>query len=72
MTAPNQVEILLVEDNASDAKFTIMALKQSNITNNVIHLKDGEETLNYIFENMKFENAPKLILLDLKMPKVNG
>jgi len=68
----NPVEIILIEDNASDAKFTMMALKSNNIANNIIHLKDGEEALNYIFENPGFSNAPKLILLDLKMPKVNG
>lgn len=68
----NQVEIILIEDNASDAKFTMMALKTNNISNNIVHLKDGEEALIYIFENPEFNNAPKLILLDLKMPKVNG
>jgi two-component system, response regulator len=68
----NQIEIILIEDNASDAKFTIMALKGNNISNNIVHLKDGEEALHYIFENPEFDATPKLILLDLKMPKVDG
>ena len=70
-------EILLVEDNASDARLTIMALKDANVVNTIVHLKDGEEALDYIFAagvyaNRKIENTPRLILLDLKMPKVNG
>ncbi len=72
-----QLEIVLVEDNPSDAKLTIMALKEASITNNIVHLKDGEEALNYIFSTGNFANRKVdydigLILLDLKMPKVNG
>ncbi len=70
------VEIVLVEDNPSDAKLTIMALKEGNVVNKIVHLKDGEEALNYIFCEGLYANrtmaTPLVILLDLKMPKVNG
>ncbi len=66
----NAVEILLIEDNPDDAELTIRALKKYKLANNLMHLKDGEEALNFLFsENHPF---PKLILLDLKMPKVDG
>jgi two-component system response regulator len=73
----NELEIILVEDNQSDAELAIRALKEANVTNKIVHLKDGEEALDYIFgtgdgSNRKSENAIGLILLDLKMPKVNG
>jgi two-component system response regulator len=72
-----EVEILLVEDNMSDAEMTIRALKKNNLTNKLLHLKDGAEALDFIFakgnySDHKIENIPKVILLDLKMPKVNG
>lgn len=66
----NIVEILLVEDNPDDAGLTIRALKKYNLGNHLLHLEDGEEALNYIFSENS--NTPKLILLDLKMPKVDG
>jgi len=70
-------DILLVEDNPSDAELTIRALKKINIMNSLLHLQDGEEALEYIFCTGKYsarniEEIPKLILLDLKMPKVDG
>jgi two-component system response regulator len=73
----NNVEILLVEDNMSDAELTIRALKKNNLANHLVHLEDGQEALDYIFAegnyaNRNIENTPKLILLDLKMPKING
>jgi two-component system, response regulator len=64
------VEILLVEDNPDDAGLTIRALKKHNLGNHLLHLEDGEEALNYIFTSNN--SVPKLILLDLKMPKVDG
>ncbi|MGV3630407.1 MAG: response regulator [Bacteroidota bacterium] len=72
-----EVEILLVEDNVSDAELTIRALKKQNIANKLVHLKDGAEALDYLFGQGAFEgrntdNVPRVILLDLKMPKVNG
>ncbi|MGE0090307.1 MAG: response regulator [Bacteroidales bacterium] len=72
----NEIEILLVEDNPNDAELTIRALKKSNLANNIIHVTDGEEALNFIFCREKFCNnkhcLPKVILLDLKLPKING
>lgn len=72
-----EVEILLVEDNEDDAALAIRALKKQNLSNKLIHLKDGEEALQFIFGTGAFEgrnigDTPKVILLDLKMPKVNG
>jgi two-component system, response regulator len=67
----NIVEILLVEDNLDDAGLTIRALKKYNLANNLLHLKDGEEALNYLY-SPETNSMPKLILLDLKMPKVDG
>lgn len=63
-------EILLVEDNLNDAELTIRALKKYNIGDKLLHVKDGEEALNYLY--FQASKMPKLILLDLKMPKVNG
>ena len=67
----NVVEILLVEDNADDAGLAIRSLKKYNLSNNLLHLHDGEEAINYLFSSV-IETFPKLILLDLKMPKVDG
>lgn len=74
---PDAIEILLVEDNMDDALLTIRALKKKNLSNNIHHLKDGAEALEYIFGQLDADpNAvlgkPKVILLDLKMPRVNG
>jgi len=66
----NIIEILLVEDNPDDAGLTIRALKKHGMGNHLLHLEDGEEALQYIFDSNN--NIPKLILLDLKMPKVDG
>lgn len=67
----NIVEILLVEDNMDDAELTIRALKKHNLANNLLHLMDGEEALNFIFSS-NINSMPKIILLDIKMPKVDG
>lgn len=67
----NPVEILLVEDNLDDAGLAIRALKKNNLSNNLLHLKDGEEALNFLFDPFRV-NLPRLILLDLKMPKIDG
>ena len=71
-----QVDILLVEDNFEDAELTMRALKKNNISF-LLHVKDGAEALEYIFATGKFlgrdiENKPKVILLDLNMPKLGG
>lgn len=73
----NVVELLLVEDSVNDAEMTIRALKKNNIANNVLHLKDGAQALDYLFGTGEYAgrdlgNKPKVILLDLKMPKVSG
>ncbi len=72
-----QVEILLIEDNPSDAEMTIRALRKHHIANKVVHLGDGAEGLEFIFatgaySSRNIDNKPKVILLDLKMPKVDG
>ena len=72
-----EVEILIVEDNLNDAELTVRALKKHNLANNLIHLIDGEQALDFIFgigeySGRDINNMPKVILLDLKMPKVNG
>jgi two-component system response regulator len=72
-----EIEIVLVEDNPSDAEMTIRALKKSNLANKIIHLRDGAEALDFIFGTGQYEGrntdlCPKVILLDLKMPKVSG
>lgn len=73
----NAVEILLVEDNPQDAEMAIRALKKNNLANHLIHVKDGEEALDFIFTRGSFSDRkgksnPKVILLDLKLPKVGG
>ncbi|MEO7524185.1 MAG: response regulator [Ferruginibacter sp.] len=72
-----EIQILLVEDNKSDAMLTIRTLKKHNLANNLIHLIDGAQALDYIFgkgqyEGRDIEVKPKVIFLDLKMPKVSG
>lgn len=72
-----EIEILLVEDNPSDAELTSRALKKKNMTSRLFHVKDGAEAISFIFGEGEYSNdtgvnLPKLILLDLKMPKVTG
>jgi len=71
------VEIILIEDNPDDAELTIRALRKSNLINRIVHLKDGAEALDFLFGTGAYEGRnihlkPKVILLDLKMPKVDG
>ena len=74
----NLVDVLLVEDNIDDAELAMRELKKNQVHNNLLHVKDGEEALDFIFATGKFaglreiQNVPKLILLDIQMPKVNG
>src|SRR4030042_371199 len=77
MTVTNEVEILLVEDNPNDVELTLRALKKHNLTNKVHIVKDGAEALEYIFANGAYASRdinhnPRVILLDLKLPKVDG
>lgn len=72
-----QVDILLVEDNVDEAELTIRALKKNSVANSLMHLKSGEEALDFIFcqgafKTRNIKDIPKLILLDLKMPRVDG
>jgi len=77
MNQPNQTEILLVEDSQDDVDMTLRALRKANMANHIQTARDGVEALDFIFcEGMhagrKIENIPKLILLDLKLPKIDG
>jgi CheY-like chemotaxis protein len=77
MNNQNEVEILLVEDNPSDAELALRALQKHHLANNVVVVTDGEEALDFVFARgafsaRKVENGPKVILLDLKLPKVDG
>lgn len=71
------VDILLVEDRAEDAELAMVALQENNLINAIKWVKDGQEALDYLFAENGYEgrdsaNRPKLMLLDLKMPKVDG
>jgi len=77
MEMKTAVEILLVEDNPNDVELTLRALKRHNLANNVHVAKDGEEALDFIFaagnyKDWDINNRPKLIVMDLKLPKVDG
>jgi CheY-like chemotaxis protein len=72
-----EVEILLVEDNPTDAELAIRALKKSNLANKLVWVKDGAEALDFIFAAGEYSSrtmtcGPKVILLDLRLPKVDG
>jgi two-component system, response regulator len=71
------VDILFIEDNPQDVELTLRALKKNNIANKIHIINDGEEALDYLFcrgqyENRNIHNAPKVVILDLKLPKVDG
>jgi two-component system, response regulator len=72
----DKVEILLVEDNISDAELTVRAFRGVGATQKILRLSDGDEALDFIFRKGRFSDRdqalPKLILLDLKMPRVGG
>ena len=73
----NEIEILLVEDNAADEELAIHALRTNNLANRIYVAHDGEEALDYLFcrgehNNRGFDNPPRLVLLDLKLPKMDG
>ena len=75
--APEQVEILLAEDNPEDAEMTLRALRRNNLANKLHWVKDGAEALDYLFCTGAYagrdaSRPPKLVLLDIKMPKVDG
>lgn len=73
----HRVEILLVEDNVDDVELAVHALRAENLANDITVARDGEEALDFVFcrgahAARSFENPPRLILLDLKLPKVDG
>lgn len=73
----NPVEILLVEDNPQHVELTLRALRKHNLANHVLVAKDGAEALEFIFatgaySQRRIEHGPKVILLDLKLPRVDG
>jgi two-component system, response regulator len=73
----NGVEILLVEDNPNDVKLTLHAFKKNNLSNRILVVRDGAEALEYLFCTGRYadrntEDCPKVILLDLKLPLVDG
>ncbi len=72
-----EIEILLVEDKRSDAEMTIRAIRKNKIGNSIVHLPDGKEALDFLFGQGKYagrdvNQKPKVILMDLKMPRVDG
>jgi two-component system, response regulator len=73
----NTVDILIVEDNPRDAELTLRALKKNNLANNILIAQDGAEALDFFFSRGKYSkriktNNPRVVLLDLKLPKVSG
>jgi CheY-like chemotaxis protein len=73
----NEADILLVEDSPDDAELAMHALRREKLANNIVIARDGEEALDFIFcrgpyAGRSFDHPPKLVLLDLKLPKVNG
>jgi two-component system, response regulator len=71
------VEILLVEDSPEDAELTLHSLRRNNLANRIYWAHDGEEGLDFLFcrgafTSRSFQNPPKVVLLDLKLPKVDG
>jgi len=77
MSNTNEIEILLVEDNQDDLDMTLRALRKANLANHIQIARDGAEALEFIFcqgahAGRKIENGPKVVLLDLKLPKIDG
>jgi len=76
MNPYDQVEILLVEDSANDAELAMRALRKGGLANKLLWVKDGEDALDYLFRQGRYadreEGSPRLVLLDLKMPRVDG
>lgn len=75
--ANEQVEILLVEDNPGDVELTLYALRREHLANAIEVVRDGEEALDFLFcagryAGRSVEHSPRLVLLDLKLPKVDG
>jgi len=76
-TSNSDVDILLVEDNHDEAELTIRSIRKIDSHSKLVHIDDGAEALDFIFARNKYSNrrvdhSPRMILLDLKLPKVNG
>jgi len=74
---PEGMEVLLIEDNPADAELTMHALRKENVANQIVHLADGEQALDFLFcrgayASRSFADPPRVVLLDLKMPRVDG
>ncbi|HBG28140.1 MAG: two-component system response regulator [Planctomycetes bacterium GWF2_41_51] len=73
MNVNPELEIVIVEDNPNDAELLMRIFKKHNMVNNIVLLKDGEEAMDYFFgENGAVQVKPRVVILDLKLPKVNG
>jgi len=77
MTNHTEIEILLVEDNPYDAELALTTLRERNLANHIVHVKDGQEALEWLFgagnqSGRTPGRYPKMVLLDLKLPKVDG
>jgi two-component system, response regulator len=77
MSPSNEIDILIVEDNSSDVELTLHVLQKHKLAKKVYVARDGEEALNFIFcrnkfQERSFDSPPRIVLLDLKLPKVNG
>ena len=77
MDANKLVDILLIEDNPNDAELTIRAFAKYKLANNIVHVHDGEQALDYLLARNEYSgrdigNRPRIILLDLNLPKING
>src|SRR5436309_101084 len=73
----HEVEILLVDDSTEDVELTVLALRRSKLSNDIHIAEDGAEALDFLFcrgpyQDRNFSHPPKLVLLDLKLPKVDG
>ncbi len=73
----SEVEILLVEDDPADAELTMRALRKQKLANNIVHVVDGEQALDFVFcqgeySNRSMSKGPRVMILDLKLPKVTG
>ena len=77
MNTEGEVDILLVEDNPDDLELTLHALRREHLANNIFAVRDGEEALEFLFctgrfKDRNFDHPPRLVLLDLKLPKLTG
>lgn len=76
MEAKHETDLLLVEDNPRDAELTLRVLRKHRLANNIVHVKDGAEALEWLFGPASrpdgIRNYPRVVILDLKLPKVSG